>query len=134
MEFKRAQIYRLAYREGVKLASDSYQLINDALASFFSLLVRQAKEYSEHRKAKLVTGNDIKLAMKLIFHNKEVRIKCPLCNQMGTGPYIRSIKGQPYLYVKHTIKYGRRSKQTWCYVGRPIVVRGEGEDAASWLL
>jgi histone H3/H4 len=129
MEFRKAQIYRLAYREGAKLASDSYQLIDDALASFFSLLIRQAKEYTEHRKAKLVTGNDIKLAVKLIFHSKEVRIKCPLCNQMGTGPYIRMIKGQPYLYIAHRIKYGKRSKQTWCYLGRPVMV--ESEDAKS---
>jgi len=36
MEFRKAQIYRLAYREGVKLASDLYQLSNEPLLLLFS--------------------------------------------------------------------------------------------------
>jgi len=36
---------------------------------------------------------------------------CPKCKKEGLGPYVKTIKGNPYLYVAHRSPSGMR----WCY-------------------
>jgi hypothetical protein len=49
------------------------------------------------------------------------RERCPRCGKPGSGPYIRLVKGNPYLYFAHPIGHARVK---WCYL-RPNGVKAE---------
>ena len=44
---------------------------------------------------------------------------CPKCKREGLGPYIKTIKGNPYFYVAH---YAGRAKVKWCYIPESILL------------
>ena len=44
---------------------------------------------------------------------------CPKCGKKGLGPYIKTIKGNAYVYVAH---YLGRFKVKWCYAPKDILL------------
>jgi len=51
------------------------------------------------------------------------RARCPICGAVGSGPYLKKIRGREYFYFKHSRKYSNR---VWHYIGPRDQVEAAG--------
>ena len=56
------------------------------------------------------------------------RKRCPVCGNLGSGPYRKKIRGREYLYFAHSFKNPETGEhyQKWCYIGPASAIESAG--------